>query len=475
MQLSSKLTLGAALLFCPFLSFAQFTSGYQPLGNSGTVPPEFLFDPIAVTQQNIKAADQLNPEEAALFYSSVNLLRKRLFESGNLYLDNKITNYIGSVVSQLQAANPQIKGNFKVYLSRSVEPNATCLADGSIFVNIGLLSVLENESQLAFVLAHEIAHYLKQHSVKDFKRLSTVNQYEARSANQNTTLFRKLKLSRESEFDADGLAMQFILQSDFDAREAGKALSKLDPKLESNSNLPPINFDKYFKTPNFTYDTAWVSRKEIERSKRLYSSENEEEFVTDDVTDLYKSHPDLDKRVAALSEIIQNSELGSKALKAADSKFAHIRILAQFETVENNLQNAHYINAAYFALRLLEHYPDNAYLHVALARSLYWVSYYKEINEGSLAIKEPLLVADNSFYWLYTLLRKTDIPQTKKLSYSFAKAASEHFKNDDAMLFYLGLATENYLGKSAAYAYYNKYLTQYPQGEFTPFVKSKLN
>jgi Zn-dependent protease with chaperone function len=424
MNFPHKIGWGVLLALSPLLSFAQVSQdNYKPLGTTGTVPKEFLFDPVAVTQQNISASDQLSPTEAKEFYSSVNYLRKRLFESGSLYLDNEVSAYLNAVVARLQAANPQIKGNFRIYLSRSVEANAACLADGSIFVNIGLLSTLENESQLAFVVAHEIAHYLKQHSVKDFKRMATVNQYETQSRNQYSNALRKLKYSRESEFDADGLAIQFIMQSDFDAREASAALEKLDLK-PTVSNKPAINFDKYFKTSLFAYDTAWVSKKEIQKIRKNYNAEDETNFVTDELVDLYKSHPDIEKRTTALKEIIQNTENVKTPKATGSAAFDQIRQTALFEMVESNLQNANYVNAAYFALQLLEQHPDNAYLQTAVTKSLYWISYFKELNEGKLVIKEPLLTADESFFWLYALVKKTDIPQTKKLAYSFAKSAA---------------------------------------------------
>ena len=41
-------------------------------------------------------------------------------------------------------------------------PNAFALANGSIYVTTGLLSLLENEAQLASVLAHEETHVLNR-------------------------------------------------------------------------------------------------------------------------------------------------------------------------------------------------------------------------------------------------------------------------------------------------------------------------
>src|SRR5579864_7840962 len=52
---------------------------------------------------------------------------------------------------------------FRFFVVEDPSINAEALPDGTIFVNTGLLGALENESQLAFVLSHEIAHVLQAH------------------------------------------------------------------------------------------------------------------------------------------------------------------------------------------------------------------------------------------------------------------------------------------------------------------------
>ncbi|HEY6248820.1 MAG TPA: M48 family metalloprotease [Candidatus Angelobacter sp.] len=52
---------------------------------------------------------------------------------------------------------------FRFFVVEDASINAEALPDGTIFVNTGLLGALENESQLAFVLSHEIAHVLQAH------------------------------------------------------------------------------------------------------------------------------------------------------------------------------------------------------------------------------------------------------------------------------------------------------------------------
>jgi len=52
---------------------------------------------------------------------------------------------------------------FQFYVVEDPSINAEALPDGTVLVNTGLLGAVQNESQLAFVLSHEIAHVLQAH------------------------------------------------------------------------------------------------------------------------------------------------------------------------------------------------------------------------------------------------------------------------------------------------------------------------
>ncbi len=67
---------------------------------------------------------------------------------------------------------------FKVY--RDPVPQAFCLATGSVFVSTGMVAMAENESQLAYILAHEGSHVLLNHPLQSV--VDEVNR-EARSKN----------------------------------------------------------------------------------------------------------------------------------------------------------------------------------------------------------------------------------------------------------------------------------------------------
>ena len=54
--------------------------------------------------------------------------------------------------------------SWKFRALRDPQPNAFALPNGSIYVTTGLLTLIDNESQLAAILAHELTHVMRRHT-----------------------------------------------------------------------------------------------------------------------------------------------------------------------------------------------------------------------------------------------------------------------------------------------------------------------
>jgi len=93
-----------------------------------------------------------------------NQLDKNMDEKGMVYTAPALTEYITALGNDLQPPGPDPEHViWRFHVLRDPIPNAFALANGSIYVNSGLLSLLENEAQLAGVLAHEETHVLDRH------------------------------------------------------------------------------------------------------------------------------------------------------------------------------------------------------------------------------------------------------------------------------------------------------------------------
>jgi beta-barrel assembly-enhancing protease len=93
-----------------------------------------------------------------------NQLDRYMDENGMVYSDPALTEYITALGDDLLPPGPDPEHViWRFHVLRDPIPNAFALANGSIYVNTGLLALLENEAQLASVLAHEETHVLNRH------------------------------------------------------------------------------------------------------------------------------------------------------------------------------------------------------------------------------------------------------------------------------------------------------------------------
>lgn len=94
----------------------------------------------------------------------VKLLDASFEKEGLIYHDQALEAYLDrvgkSVVLDKQLENVE----WKFRILRDSSPNAFALPNGSIFINTGLLGLLDDEAQLAAVVAHEVVHVSKRHT-----------------------------------------------------------------------------------------------------------------------------------------------------------------------------------------------------------------------------------------------------------------------------------------------------------------------
>ncbi len=83
--------------------------------------------------------------------------------------DKAIQDYVNTVAQQI-AKHSDLKVQLRVTLLQSKEINAFALPGGFLFIERGLLEAADDESELAGVLAHEMAHVTARHSNKLMKR-----------------------------------------------------------------------------------------------------------------------------------------------------------------------------------------------------------------------------------------------------------------------------------------------------------------
>src|SRR5215469_4142314 len=90
--------------------------------------------------------------------------------------DKAVQEYVRSVAERV-AKHSDLKVPLHVTVLQSREVNAFALPGGYLFIERGLLEAVDDESQLAGVIAHEIAHGTARHSYKMMKRATIASLF----------------------------------------------------------------------------------------------------------------------------------------------------------------------------------------------------------------------------------------------------------------------------------------------------------
>ncbi|HYC55914.1 MAG TPA: M48 family metalloprotease [Candidatus Binatia bacterium] len=101
-----------------------------------------------------------------LLWQEAAQLEKAFADSKLLIRDDAVDGYLNAVTARVLDAYGVEDASIRVYVLRNPFVNAFVLPNGSVYLHTGLLALLENEAQLAGVLAHELEHYLGRHSLR---------------------------------------------------------------------------------------------------------------------------------------------------------------------------------------------------------------------------------------------------------------------------------------------------------------------
>jgi predicted Zn-dependent protease len=97
-------------------------------------------------------------------------VEEEIAASNLLIKDARVTSFLGNLIARV--GGPAAK-DFRIYLARVPDFNAMMFPTGFAVVFSGLLLRMRNEAQLAGVIAHEAAHFLRKHQIRQWRDMRT--------------------------------------------------------------------------------------------------------------------------------------------------------------------------------------------------------------------------------------------------------------------------------------------------------------
>ncbi|MCB1704476.1 MAG: M48 family metalloprotease [Halioglobus sp.] len=154
-------------------------------------------------------------------------MHQDMVEQGAPYNDPELQAYVTRIGQRLVASSDEPDTTFTFTVLDSPDINAFALPGGYIYINRGLLAYLENEAELAGVLAHEIGHITASHHNRR-QAASVANKVVATTtyvltgsgdlANASNMYGTELVsgYGRDMELEADGLAAEYMYNVGYD-------------------------------------------------------------------------------------------------------------------------------------------------------------------------------------------------------------------------------------------------------------------
>ena len=235
----------AALCFCfVFTSVSPFALAQKKTAPVEATPPP-LKEGFKFGEVDLEVLEQAD------------LLDVRFERDGLVLADEPANAYLRRVGKSLIPRDLELERvSWKFRALRDPQPNAFALPNGSIYVTTGLLTLLDNESQLAAILAHEVTHVMGRHSYlhnrSNRKKFLTMNVMAAVGAYAPggfvgaaiiiaTTVAPFIMMatiygySRELEREADHKGIDMMISAEYPPEELVNVLKLLDKDMEGEN------------------------------------------------------------------------------------------------------------------------------------------------------------------------------------------------------------------------------------------------
>jgi Zn-dependent protease with chaperone function len=475
--------------FCMlFFYLISIISGLQPLFSQS------VYQPIPRESNNVWVQDfnkkissysytqflkEIPPASVKEAKELIEKRRKTLSEnaSTNHYFVHTVLNsYLNRIYKEIASKNALIDTTkIRLLISRETDVNAASYGEGTLVVNLGLIAYAKNESQVAFVLCHEIAHFMLNHFEtkvkqylntvysKDFKKkIKQIQSSEYSQTQEATKLVKSISLesshgSRSNEKQADSLGYIFMSNTQYDTREIISCLKFLDSSDYKHIHQN-LTLEQTFHSSHYTFDKEWLSPNNEGVATKQIETDNEKK-----IEDSLRSHPECEKRIGYLKLTpkpntkvnIQKSEDVQKSIR-----------IAQYECIQSEFDFDNIGDCLFETLILLKTYPTDPYMHTMVGKC--FNKLYKAQKEHNLRklVSLPSVFQKENYRELVNFIENLRLSEISNIGYYYLYDKLAEYKEEE-FIYQLYLNAQN-TGDAEKIATSKKaYKTSFPNGKYS--------
>ena len=396
-------------LFC-FLYLANVNAqvdfnNYKPIRCVGEIPEDLtadaklLYELKALKIEDSDKGKRRQADEKEFFLQN-NFSIQDFLLSGQILYNDTFTRYIEKIADTLLKNNPQLRKKLRFYTVKSPEVNAFATQEGIVFVNMGLISSVKNEAQIAYVLAHEISHYTEGHVLQGFLETRRIVRGEGsyRFKDYYTRLRSFFRYSRDSEFEADEKGWEIFKNSPYSKEVVSGVFDML---LYAHIHYDSILFNpSIFEEKDYRFPSSYQK----DTVSHLHVDENWE--------DNFSTHPNVRDRKKRTNELIDDDTIGGSYYVVSKSDFENLQKIARYEMLRYYIGNTNFADAYYHALLLENTYETGDYIDKHKIMALYGLAKHfnnKGKRRSIILPYEDVQSTPQQFYYFLHQLDNSEI------------------------------------------------------------------
>lgn len=293
--------------------------------------------------------------------------------------DAEIQQYIQSVGRQLVANSDLPSNPFHFFVVLDNQINAFAGPGGYIGVNSGLLLLTESESELASVMAHEVAHVTQRHLYRAFEAASKLSIPTAAAtlaaillgtqspalgqaaliAIQAGSVQFQIDFTRDNEKEADRVGMQTLVESNYNPR----SMPIFFERLQQSSRYYGQGVPEFLRT--HPVSASRISDTRGRSNKYPYKQYPDSQGYL--LTKAKLRVITATNKKLALNYFKNREHLGTKAQQA----------IARYGIALILLDSQNYLAAETIFQQLAKQYPEQPHYIYALAKTAFEALHYK--------------------------------------------------------------------------------------------------
>ncbi len=294
--------------------------------------------------------------------------------------DAEVQQYIQSIGRQLVANSDLPSNPFHFFIVLDKQINAFAGPGGYIGINSGLFLLTESESELASVMAHEVAHVTQRHLYRAFEAASRLSIPTAAAtlaailigtqspalgqaaliAIQAGSVQFQIDFTRDNEKEADRVGMQTLAKSNFDPR----SMPTFFERLQQSSRYYGQNIPEFLRTHPVSVSRISDTRGRSNKYPyKQHSNSQGYSLIQAKLRVMTSSNPK-----ATLNYFKSRSQQGTKDQKA----------VARYGLALLHLKNLNFATAEKEFQQLIKQYPEQPHYIYALAKTALNAQQYKK-------------------------------------------------------------------------------------------------